>query len=126
MRTALKTVKGLGTAHNGVEHWWLQRLTAITLIPLILWFVITLFTIINASDPMIILLTRKFSIVVFSMLLIVSLLHSTLGVKVIVEDYVHSKRMKLFTLLFVKLLAWGTGFLLVFALINLYIISLAG
>lgn len=126
METALKKVKGLGTANNGVGHWWLQRLTAIALIPLILWFVITLLSIISANQPVIILLTKKLSIVIFVILLIVSLLHSTLGVKVIIEDYIHNKKLKFFLLIFINLLAWVTGVFLAFSLINLYIISLAG
>ena len=38
MSTALKKVRGLGSAHNGTEHFWHQRLTALALIPLVLWF----------------------------------------------------------------------------------------
>jgi len=126
MDTALKKVKGLGAAHNGVHHWWLQRTTAIGLIPLILWFVITLLSIVSSGDPVIVLLTKKFSVVVFTALLVVALLHSTLGIKVVVEDYIHNKGLKFFILIFANLFSWITGFFLVFALINLYIISLIG
>ena len=39
MRSALGRVRGLGSAKEGVHHWWMQRLTAVTLVPLVLWFV---------------------------------------------------------------------------------------
>ena len=49
MRTDLGRVRGLGTAKEGVHHWWMQRLTAIALIPLTLWFIISIATLNNAS-----------------------------------------------------------------------------
>ena len=42
LQTKLKRVKGLGSAHHGVQHWWLQRVTAIALVPLSLWFTASL------------------------------------------------------------------------------------
>ena len=42
MRTPLARVRGLGTAKEGVHHWWMQRLTAVALVPLVLWFVISI------------------------------------------------------------------------------------
>src|SRR5438128_2264228 len=42
MRSPLARARGLGSARDGVEHWWMQRLTAVALIPLTLWFAASL------------------------------------------------------------------------------------
>ena len=39
LRTPLSEAKGLGSAKEGASHWWLQRLTAVALVPLAIWFV---------------------------------------------------------------------------------------
>ena len=52
-RTPLARARGLGSAKDGVHHWWVQRLTAIALIPLVVWFAISLVMLSGADYPVI-------------------------------------------------------------------------
>ena len=105
LQSPLARVRGLGSAKQGVHHWWQQRLTAVALIPLGLWFIYSLATlpsygqgIINEwiRDPMTAVLLIMFLLCLFH--------HSQLGVQVVIEDYVESEWQKLAALVLVKLL----------------------
>lgn len=99
----LNKVIGLGSAKEGAEHWWMQRLSAVALIPLGLWFSFAL----GAMDQL-----DYSSVVEFvrypvnSILLVLALItltyHSQLGVQVVVEDYVHSSSLKIITIVAVS------------------------
>jgi succinate dehydrogenase / fumarate reductase membrane anchor subunit len=112
MKSALKTVKGLGSARNGIHHWWLQRLTAIALIFLSVWFVAKMMCVTCHERNFQLFLSNKLHLVIFVTFLIVALLHSTLGIKVIVEDYITNEKSKFVILIFTNLLAWFTAILL--------------
>lgn len=122
MKTALKTVKGLGSGGNAVEHWWLQRLTAIALIPLFVWFVITLLSLGHSEQlTMSAIFSTKISVIVFYIFLAVALFHGNLGFKVVVEDYVGCKFTKFFLLITSNLLVGLTSVFLLFTLIDIFI-----
>ena len=121
MKTALKKAKGLGAASNGTEHWWLQRLTAILLVPLVTWFIVKAVMIFSAQQPFTQIFSYKLNLVLFALLLVTALYHSALGIQVIIEDYVHCKVSKFALLIFIKLFAIVTGIFLIFALFDLYI-----
>ncbi|MDH3281650.1 MAG: succinate dehydrogenase, hydrophobic membrane anchor protein [Gammaproteobacteria bacterium] len=103
LRTPLGRVIGLGSAKEGVSHWWWQRLTAIALIPLTLWFVISLVSYASADHAEI---TQWMSSPVVATLLILFvgsvLYHAELGMQVVIEDYVHHEAVKIASLLAVK------------------------
>lgn len=103
MRSPLARVRGLGTAKEGVAHWWSQRLTAIALVPLTLWFIASLASLAGADHEAIKLWAG--GPVVASMLLlliIATFYHAYLGLQVVIEDYVHGEAAKLALLLLVK------------------------
>jgi succinate dehydrogenase / fumarate reductase membrane anchor subunit len=94
-RSALGRVRGYGAAKEGVEHWWTQRLTSVALIPLTCWFAVSLLALpqlnyhtvaswmssgLNALWLMLFVLTASW--------------HSQLGVRVVLEDYVHEEALK--------------------------------
>lgn len=118
MKTAIKKVKNLGTAHNGVHHWWAQRITAIALIPLIIWFTAKILCTAHCHKDIGMIFANQFSLVIFAIMLFVMLYHSALGVKVIIEDYVHCKCAKTAAIIGVNIMAWLTGILLFFAIIK--------
>ena len=85
----LNRVLGLGSAKQGAEHWWGQRLTAVALVPLGLWLAWSLATLPEYSHET---LTAWIAMPLTTILLVVVVLvttyHSHLGVQVVVEDYV--------------------------------------
>lgn len=98
--TPLNRVLGLGTAQGAAEHWWVQRVTAVSLVPLGLWFVIALLRLPDFSYATVINWAQR---PLNSILLILTVLaigyHSYLGVQVVIEDYVHAKGMKVLALI---------------------------
>ena len=100
----LNKVLGLGSAKGGTEHWWVQRLSAVALVPLSLWL---LAAVAGLPDLGYASVTAWVAKPINSILLILFVLtmiyHSHLGVQVIVEDYVHGKGLKAATLVILSL-----------------------
>lgn len=96
LRTPLKVARRLGPSKSGVHNWWLQRITAIALIPLSIWFLFFMGALVHASYPMVL---ASIAQPVHAILLIVLSLclfwHGALGLQVIIEDYVHSRWLEL-------------------------------
>jgi succinate dehydrogenase / fumarate reductase, membrane anchor subunit len=83
-------VQGLGSAREGVGHWWMQRVTAVALIPLTLWFAASLVK--HAGDDYVSLalwLRAPFVSISMVLLLCASFYHLALGLQVVAEDYIH-------------------------------------
>jgi len=91
LRSNLSKARGLGSAHEGVHHWWMQRVSAIALIPLVIWFVVEVVhaTAIHGIDGVVYLLASPLNAIVMVLFLGTAIYHGTLGIKVIIEDYVH-------------------------------------
>jgi succinate dehydrogenase / fumarate reductase membrane anchor subunit len=109
----LGKVLGRGSAGEGVGHWWIQRVTAVALLPLTAWFGISLLThSLQSYDAMSGWIGRPW-VAVLSLVLVITLAwHSKLGVEVVVEDYVHGKGAKTTLLLlstFIHVLAAAAG-----------------
>jgi succinate dehydrogenase / fumarate reductase membrane anchor subunit len=94
--TPLSKVLGLGAAKSGVQHWWAQRLTAVALAPLGLWFAIELLRLPSLGYADIVAwIAAPITAVLLLMTIVTVAYHSYLGVQVVVEDYVASKGAKL-------------------------------
>src|SRR5258708_16636215 len=90
LRTPLARARGLGSAKAGVAHWWAQRLTAIALIPLVVWFAISLVMLSGADYAMARAWIGSPRVMVLLILTIgIGLHHGQLGLQVVIEDYVH-------------------------------------
>ena len=95
LRTPLGRVRGLGSAKEGTAHWWAQRLTALALIPLVLWFVVSLIVMTGAGHEAVAEWLRDpVSAVLMLLLILAGFHHAQLGMQVVVEDYVHAEWLK--------------------------------
>ena len=93
--TPLNRVLGLGSAKGGSEHWWVQRLTAVALIPLGLWLAISLAAFESISYSALVVWVQQPLTAVLLILTVSTLVyHSHLGVQVVLEDYVHAPGVK--------------------------------
>lgn len=102
-RTPLGQVRGLGSARSGTAHWWVQRLTALALIPLSVWFVVSATHLVYADYSVAIdWLHTPWVAVLLTLMLAALFYHAYLGVQVVVEDYVHSEWLKIPMLLLLK------------------------
>jgi len=92
LRSKLARAKGLGSAHHGVSHWWLQRVTAVALVPTSLWFFYSLLTMMLSPDVTRVAawLAMPLNAFVTIVLLVAGFFHAKLGTQVVIEDYVHT------------------------------------
>ena len=106
MRSPLGRALGLGSAKKGVEHWWAQRVTAVALIPLSLWFVAALLQQMGGDLTSVRhWLGRPVPAVLMVLFLIATFYHAALGLEVVIEDYVHAELAKLGLVLVVRFAA---------------------
>ena len=120
MRSDLGRVRGLGTAKEGAHHWWMQRLTAIALIPLTLWFIISIASLNSASYAETVNWLSIPLVSIFMILLVSSTLyHALLGVQVVVEDYIHYEGFKFLLLIGLKFIFLVLGVIAVFSLLKI-------
>ena len=103
-RSPFDRPQGLGTARAGAGHWWMQRITAVALVPLTLWIAASLFARAHGGYSAFILWLRTpFTTVLMVLLLIALFYHTSLGLQVVVEDYVHTERMKISAIAVIQL-----------------------
>jgi succinate dehydrogenase / fumarate reductase membrane anchor subunit len=99
LRSPLGTVAGLGSAKSGVHHWWLQRLTSIALVPLTIWFTVSLASLPSLDHVTVVAwMAQSWTALLLVLLVLVATYHSQLGVRVVVEDYVHNTGLRTVTL----------------------------
>ena len=107
LRSPLGRVRGLGSAKQGVAHWWSQRITAIALAPLSVWFLWVLVVNAGAShEEMRSLIAQPLNAVLLISFLYSAFWHGKLGLQVIIEDYVHHRPTEITLLLVVKFSAF--------------------
>ena len=99
LRSPLGRVLGQGAARNGVRHWWQQRLTSIALVPLTVWLAVSLLCLPSLAHPALVAWMSQSSTALLLILLVLNAAwHSQLGVRVVVEDYVHDAGARTLTL----------------------------
>ncbi|HXO02234.1 MAG TPA: succinate dehydrogenase, hydrophobic membrane anchor protein [Stellaceae bacterium] len=105
MRSPLGRAIGLGSAKEGVEHWWRQRMTAVALVPLVLWFVIAVIGLVGADRAaMVAWVHNPMTAVLLILLLVATFYHAALGLQVVIEDYIHGEAMRLAVLVIMRFL----------------------
>ncbi len=108
LRSALGRARGLGSAKEGLHHWWAQRLTALALIPLTVWFVASLIGLAGAGyDEFILWLENPVNATAMILFLAVALHHAQLGIQVVLEDYVSGHALRTTGVVVVKFVCVG-------------------
>ena len=120
LQTPLRRARGLGSAKSGTKHWWAQRVTAVALIPLTIWFVIAMITATgndynNARQ----FIGNPINAVLFILLIVATFHHAQLGLQVVIEDYVHNKPMVIGLLIITKGTVIVLGVSAIFAVISI-------
>ena len=119
-RTPLGRVRGLGSAKEGTEHFWAQRVTAIALVPLALWFVASLAAYTGADHATAkAWLAEPFTSVVMILLVVTGFHHAQLGLQVVIEDYVSTEWVKVFSIIVVKLGALALAVAAIFSVLKI-------
>ena len=120
LRTPLARARGLGSAHSGVHHWWAQRLTAIALIPLVVWFAISLVMMSGADYGAVrAWIGSPFVMVLLILTIAIGLHHGQLGLQVVIEDYVHGDGSKLALIVAVRFIAVLFGLAAIVAILRI-------
>jgi succinate dehydrogenase / fumarate reductase membrane anchor subunit len=92
LRDPLKVARRLGSSKSGVHHWWLQRVTAVALVPLSIWFLFLMGGVLHADYPAVLGTIAQPVHAIFLIVFVVCLFwHGALGLQVIIEDYVHTR-----------------------------------
>lgn len=101
-RSPLKKVRGLGAAHSGVHHFWVLRVSALALVPLSIWFVVSLLQTLMAADRAGVAawLQNPVTAILLALFIAAMFVHSRLGITEIIEDYVQCKAKKFALIIF--------------------------
>jgi succinate dehydrogenase / fumarate reductase membrane anchor subunit len=92
LSSPLRRVLGAGPSRSGVRDWWRQRLTSIALVPLSIWFVVSLLALPSFDHVMVVAwMAQSWTALLLILLVLIGAWHSQLGLKVIIEDYVHDE-----------------------------------
>ena len=120
MRTPLGKVRGLGSAKDGTDHFWRQRLTAVANVPLILFLIWLIISLIGATHAQVVSALANPFIAIMLLATIVSVCwHMKLGMQIIIEDYVHSEGSKIILVILNSFFCFGLGLAAVFAVLKL-------
>ena len=124
LRTPLARAKGLGSAKEGVSHWWGQRVTAIALVPLALWFAVSIVGLVGTDYLTVTAwLQQPVQAALMILFLLTTFYHAQLGIQVVVEDYVHVEGAKTGLVLGLKFLL---AFLAAVAVLSVLRVAVGG
>jgi succinate dehydrogenase / fumarate reductase, membrane anchor subunit len=120
LKTPLGRVRGLGSAKSGTQHFWLQRLTGVAMVPLTVAFVLTVIYLARASQATAIAtLGSPLIAILFYLFIITGIIHMRAGMQVIIEDYVHDDALKIAAVMANTFFALLMGAACIFALLKL-------
>jgi succinate dehydrogenase / fumarate reductase, membrane anchor subunit len=120
MRTPLGRVRGLGSAKSGTEHFWLQRLTAVSNVPLTIAFVVIVVSLVGRNHAAVAQILGSPLVAVVILLFILSITtHMRIGMQEIIEDYVHADLLKIALLAANTFFAIAVGLASAFAILKL-------
>ena len=122
LQSCLKKVIKMQYKSNGVVHWKLQRISAIAMIPLVIWFVSSLvFSLTNTYDQSVSWLQSPLNATGLVLLFGTLYFHAASGLQVVIEDYVHNEGLKIMSLILIKLLSLLLGVLSILCVLKIYL-----
>jgi succinate dehydrogenase / fumarate reductase membrane anchor subunit len=122
MRSQLGRARGLGAARAGTEHWIAERVSAVALVPLSVWFIVSLLSLLGAEQRDVAAWVRHpFNAAMLLALILATFHHAQLGMQVVFEDYVHGPQRRTAIVLAVKGAALLLGLLAALAVAKLYL-----
>ena len=120
LKSPLARARGLGSAHEGADHWMAQRVTALGLIPLVIWFVYSVLALKGATHAEFTSwLAEPLNAILSLLLVMISIYHGVLGSQVVVEDYIHSEGFKMLKLIGMKLFYFGVAIACIFSILKI-------
>ena len=109
-RTPLSRVEGLGASHGGVTHFWRERITGAALVPLSGWFAWVALSEIGAErSDVLALLRMPANAILMVLFVIISAIHMTLGIQMVIEDYIEHDGRKILLLVLNQAFAIGVA-----------------
>ncbi len=121
-QSCLKKVIKMQSKSNGVVHWKLQRISAIAMIPLVIWFVSSLvFSLTNTYDQSVSWLQSPLNATGLVLLFGTLYFHAASGLQVVIEDYVHNEGLKIMSLILIRLLSVLLGVLSILCVLKIYL-----
>jgi len=120
IRTPLGFVRGLGSAQDGTHHWWMQRVTSVALVPLVLWFVISLLSVSRVDYAAFQhWMSHPINAGLMVALLAAMFYHANLGMQVIYEDYVRPESKKFIAVLATQFVLFVLGAISIVAVLKI-------
>lgn len=123
LRSPLGRARGLGSAKEGLHHWWAQRITAVALVPLTIWFVYSVASMASGRMDFDLWLLSPINAAALMLFIAVGVHHGVLGLQVVLEDYVPGHFARTVSILLVKLVGYG---LAAMAIVSTLIVTLGG
>jgi succinate dehydrogenase / fumarate reductase membrane anchor subunit len=119
-RTPLGRARGLGSAGQGSQEWWRQRVTAVALIPLVFWFACSVARLPGMEYGEVLKwITEPWNSILLLSFIILTSYHTLLGLQVVIEDYVHTDWLKILSLLGIRLVFSFLGLAALYATLRI-------
>lgn len=119
LSSPLSHAKGTGPSGTGTATWWAQRVSALALIPMVIWFAYFMLKAVklNTSEELMSIFTSPFPTMLLALFITLGLYHGNLGIKEIIEDYIHCNKMRFISTIFINFISFITAIATICALL---------
>lgn len=123
MCSPMAKAKNLGASGSGTHHWWQQRLTSIIMIPLIIWLMYFLHSVsVYPISERVIIFRHPHNIIPMMLLVMIAFYHASLGMKVVIEDYIKNLTLRYFLIITLEIFTMMTVISVMVALLFLMLV----